>query len=444
MSARCLQNSFVPVNRLPPEVLGIIPSSLPRKRDLINAAAVCWYWRDTMLSSPNLWCDIECSGSRGPLRDHMFKKCLERSRMVPLNVRLTSVRYLPDIAPHLARFSALDMAVVTSEQLEKIGSHFSGPAPILQKLSISGAAPWTQTSLSLPPGIFGGDFSSLTTLRLMGFSSLKIPQHFPQLTRFDLKSHVYATLRTDTIMQVLERMPSLEILHIKFCPDHHPPSSKPTPRSVTLPKLREIRLSSENTGVGPPSFIPPLLSFLTLPSAEQITVGALPLAGSAILPSSFEEQLPNFTETPVVGLCADMETFTILFNGLRGSRFLFTTLCRNRHRFRREGFRGIPFLSVRKMVVTFDGVHDFELEAYFVDLLRVMERLEYLEIRGECSRLLSLWSKSLEDLQSACPSLRSLVVKKSTDSAELLERITAARRLYGAPFLEVIEVVSEG
>lgn len=96
------------------------------------------------------------------------------------------------------------------------------------------------------------------------------------------------------------------------------------------------------------------------------------------------------------------------------------------------------------MVVTFDGVHDFELEAYFVDLLRVMERLEYLEIRGECSRLLSLWSKSLEDLQSACPSLRSLVVKKSTDSAELLERITAARRLYGAPFLEVIEVVSEG
>jgi len=32
MSARYLQNSFVPVNHLPPEVLGLIPSSFLSKR----------------------------------------------------------------------------------------------------------------------------------------------------------------------------------------------------------------------------------------------------------------------------------------------------------------------------------------------------------------------------------------------------------------------------
>jgi len=445
MSARYLQNSFVPVNRLPPEVLGLIPSSLLSKCDLINATAVCRHWRNTLLSSPDLWCDIDCSGSRGPLRDHMFRECLGRSGTVPLNIRLTSVRYLPDIAPHLARFSALDIVVVVPEQLEKIASHFSQPAPILQRFNISGSAPWAQVGISIPPGLFGGDYTSLRTLRLMGFSFLKLPHHLPQLIRFDLKTHAHTALRAGAMLDALERMPLLEVLHVKFCSGHVPPSSSTSaPRLVTLPKLREVELSSFKDHAGPPLFIPPLLSALALPTVEQVTVGVLPPTGSATLPSSFEEQLPNLAETPTVDLLVDPEIFTLLFHGLRGSRILFTTHYSNRRQFRREGFRGTPFLSVKKMVVTFNMVYDVELEVYFFELLRAMERLESLEIRGWCTRVLGLWSeKSPLDQRSVCPSLRSLVVtRKSNDSISgLLTKLTMARQSHGVPLGEAVELL---
>jgi len=442
MSARYLQNRFVPVNRLPPEILGLIPSSLPSKRDLINATAVCRHWRDTLLSSPDLWCDINCSGSRGSFRDHMFRECLGRSGTVPLNIRLTSVKYLPNITPHLARFSVLEITVVAPEQLEKIASRFSQPAPILRRLNISSAPPWTQIGLSIPPGLFGGDFASLRTLRLLGFSFLKLPPHFPQLTRFDLQTHTHSALRTDAMLGALERMPLLEVLHIKFYPDHPPSSSTSAPRSVTLPKLREVELSTFEDYSGLPAFIPPLLSALTLPTVEQVIVGALPPTDGATLPSSFEEQLPNLAETATVDLCVDPEMFTLLFHGLRGSSLLFTTNYRSRRHFRREGFRGTPFLSVKKMVVTFNMGHDAELEVYFFELLRMMERLESLEIRGWCTQLFNLWStKTLKDQRSICPSLQSLVVmRRSKDSISgLLGKLATARRSHGVPLVEVVE-----
>ena len=445
MSARYLKNSFVPVNRLPPEILGLIPSSLPSKRDLINATAVCRHWRNILLSSPDLWCDVDCSGSRGPLHNHMFHECLGRSGTVPLNVRLTSVRYLPDIAPHLTRFSALEIMVVAPEQLEKIASRFSQPAPILQTLNISGAAPWIQVEFSIPPRLFGGDFTSLRTLRLLGFSFLKLPQYFPQLTRFHLKTHAHTALRTNTMLETLERMPLLEVLHVKFCPDHHPPlPPKSAPRLVTLPKLREFELSSFKDYNSPPAFIPPLLSALVLPSVEQVTVGALPLTNSATLPVSFEEQLPNLAETATVDIFMDPEIFSLSFHGLRESRLLFTTHYRNRRQFRREGFRGTPFLSVKKMVVTFDLVYDVELEVCFFELLGVVERLESLEISGWCTRLLDIWAaKSPMDQRSICPSLRSLTVKRRPNESisELLTKLVMARKSHGVPLVEAVEVL---
>ena len=445
MSARYLQNSFVPVNRLPPEVLGLIPSSFHSKRDLINATAVCRHWRNTLLSSPDLWCDIDCSGGRGPLRQYMFQECLERSRTVPLNVRLTSVRYLPDVAPHLARFSALEIELAVLGQLGKIATHFSQPAPILRRLSISAAASWDQAGLSIPSDLFGGDFASLRTLRIRGFSSLRMPQYFPHLTRFDIQAHDFTTLKTDAMLEVLERMPSLEVLHVKFCPAHYPPPlPMSTLRSVTLPRLREVRLVSlENMDPFLPPFIPPILSALTLPSAEQITIGMLPPMDSLALPSSFEKQLPNFAETAFVDICIGLESFNILFHGQRGSKLLFTTHWITQPQFWREGFRGTPFLSVQKMVVTFKRPSN-PLDKYLFDLLRAMERLECLEMRGKYVWALRHWS-ALEEQRFICPVLQNLVVvKQPNDSIPgLLTKLVMARESHGVPLVKAVEVASD-
>ena len=63
-----LSEQFAPVSRLPPQVLGLTPLSLRSKRDLVNATAVCRYRHNTLLSS---------SGSRSPLREHIFRGFLD-------------------------------------------------------------------------------------------------------------------------------------------------------------------------------------------------------------------------------------------------------------------------------------------------------------------------------------------------------------------------------
>ena len=59
---RFVLNGFAPINRrLPPEVLGIIPSFLVRDRDRIIATHVCRHWRNAFLSTPSLWNRISSS-----------------------------------------------------------------------------------------------------------------------------------------------------------------------------------------------------------------------------------------------------------------------------------------------------------------------------------------------------------------------------------------------
>ena len=93
---------------------------------------------------------------------------------VPISIFLV-LSIVPEVGDHSATicsgsasdglvFSVLEITVVAPEQLEKIASRFSQPAPILRKFNISNAPPWTQIGLSIPPGLFGGDFASLRTL----------------------------------------------------------------------------------------------------------------------------------------------------------------------------------------------------------------------------------------------------------------------------------------
>jgi hypothetical protein len=199
----------------------------------------------------------------------------------------------------------------------------------------------------------------------------------------------------------------------------------------------------------PPVFIPPLLSALILPSVEQITIGMLPPVGSVPLPGSFEERLPNLVETEMVDIYVGPLVFSLSFHGLRESRLLFTTDCGPQHPFQREAFCGTPFLS-KKTVVTFDvnDTHGADPEKYFFELLQTMERLEHLEVRGQCTRLLTLWAdgKYLMDRRFVCPSLQSLAVtNKSDDSvSELLAKLMAVRRSCGIRLFEAVEVVSDG
>ena len=68
---RLMKNAFVPINRIPYEVLSIIPDywagedtenefKYPTDKDLITLTHVCHDWRELFISRPSLWTRLDC------------------------------------------------------------------------------------------------------------------------------------------------------------------------------------------------------------------------------------------------------------------------------------------------------------------------------------------------------------------------------------------------
>ena len=59
---RSIKNSFASINRIPPEVLSLVPGCYVKDRagqDLIKLTHVCSGWRNTFISCPPLWTQLD-------------------------------------------------------------------------------------------------------------------------------------------------------------------------------------------------------------------------------------------------------------------------------------------------------------------------------------------------------------------------------------------------
>ena len=159
--ARTWENSFTPINRIPPEILSIIPDFLDTRSGVIPLTHVCRAWREIFVSRPSLWTDFDCTDAE------KTRVYLERSKSSPIDLwldrkgPLSPYDPLHQIIPHAAgRLKSLHIDA-TSKCLDFIGAHLSRPAPLLKKLSICG-----DHDPVLPPTLFNGNLSSLRKLHL--------------------------------------------------------------------------------------------------------------------------------------------------------------------------------------------------------------------------------------------------------------------------------------
>ena len=81
---RFAKNSFAPINRIPPEVLSLIPdcndSTHAADRELIRLTHVCRGWRDTFISRSSLWTKLDFPSVE---KTRMY---IQRSKSSPLKV----------------------------------------------------------------------------------------------------------------------------------------------------------------------------------------------------------------------------------------------------------------------------------------------------------------------------------------------------------------------
>ena len=52
---RSIKNTFAFINRVPPEVLSLIPDHFETDQELINLTHVCRGWREIFISRASLW-----------------------------------------------------------------------------------------------------------------------------------------------------------------------------------------------------------------------------------------------------------------------------------------------------------------------------------------------------------------------------------------------------
>ena len=235
---RSIKNTFAPINRIPSEVLSLIPDHYKRDKEeeLIALTHVCRDWREIFISRASLWAFLNCTS---------FDKTntyIQRSKGSPLEISLVTRPRTPRhealslIHPLIDRFKALTLSG-SSHDILKVTQHFCSSAPLLEKLDIK---VHRAGHVAIKSTIFGGNLSSLRELRLYKVFT-KLPwRNMANLTTFDFRHVPGDKISATQLLDFLEHAPLLR--EIKLMDSLPRSSNVPAKRMVSLRHLRLLRI----------------------------------------------------------------------------------------------------------------------------------------------------------------------------------------------------------
>ena len=300
---RSLKNLTAPVNRIPPEVLSLIPDYSDygqAHQDLIALTHVCRRWRDILISRPSLWTLLEF------LDVDRTRTYIERSRTSPLDIFLEQEygrTYLDDafslVIPHVNWVKILQ---ICTDFLPDALQHFRCRTPLLESLHIEIIDPHSPVLDSM---LFNGDLSSLRALSLYRVTTLLPWNNLANLTFLYLES---CTSRDDFATRLLDLFDSAPLLEKLTLINSTPKSSGVPPRRmVPPPRLRKFIITARPA----PSII---LNHLFIPTGASLT-----------LEFSFRGGEPPFfgylqNTSPNLGNLAHITTVNLCFGDLKCAR----------------------------------------------------------------------------------------------------------------------------
>ncbi|KAM5538598.1 hypothetical protein V8D89_007627 [Ganoderma adspersum] len=226
-------NSQVPVNRLHPELLGMVFEYLRQGtrvvdpdesldqivfdpyKSLIYAMTVCHKWYIVALEKASLWTDVDYSrGTAGPT-------CLlQRSGTAPIHLRVILEGSPRDMAPfpeivrtNAPRLRHLDVCMTGADTMQAIEELLENDMPLLQSLKLADEY-YHRNAISRKAL---GRFPSLRGMMLMGFFWLPPPEAglFTKLTHLHIS--MLSDLPVASITALLAATPALEVLELHEC-----------------------------------------------------------------------------------------------------------------------------------------------------------------------------------------------------------------------------------
>ena len=251
---------------------------------------VCQAWREVLTSRCSLWTNLHCKDA------DKTRVYLERSKLSPINISLNAAYALYGLSsanpfvqaiPHaFGRLRSLSVKAAP-ENLQRITSHLSHRAPLLQELSIHGGYHCQQYPNTLPPTLFDGDFSSLHKLCLE-YVRTELPwRNMANLTSFTMAYTLSDQAPIARLLDFFESVPQLREVELCFTTI---PGAQPG-RLVSLACLKKMAIFGGRSSV--------LLDHLLIPAgAKLITQGdSFDPQIEDHLPMSLDnlQNLPNFT-----------------------------------------------------------------------------------------------------------------------------------------------------
>ena len=316
---RSVKNTLAPINKIPPEVLSLIPNHWQCSdgdEDLIALTHVCHSWRELFTSCPLLWTRMDCTNV------DKTKIYIERSKSSPLEIHLerSNDRSYREAALVLAATHVGRLRTISAEgDLTRIRTvlvkHFPCPVPSLKTLNIKHFRSYG-TPPTLPNELFNGVFSSLHELCLWGGVTPLPWRGLPNLTTFSLSCVPGDKISITQLLDFLESAPHLR--HITFFKSIPDSSNAPAKRLVSLPYLNDLCIVAQ-----PAHSI--LLNHLSIPVGASLTL-KLTLEDNqspilSHLPKSLNN-LNNISHITAINLCFSLGQRSVRLNGPSGELYI--------------------------------------------------------------------------------------------------------------------------
>lgn len=199
------RNSFVQINRIPLDVLSLIPSHLHFAQDRLKATHVCRHWRRTFLRHATLWSQLFLS--RGEACISTFLKRAKGSTLQVFAIHDRSGEMMALLSPYIQQIGSLHFMFRPWTEIQRFSDDNSGPLPFLRTLEININDTWTSGH---SPPLFRG----AVNVERFVFRSEKpsFLNHFvfPNLTTLELSANpASAGLRASDVLDFLQASPML-------------------------------------------------------------------------------------------------------------------------------------------------------------------------------------------------------------------------------------------
>ena len=264
------RNSFVPINRVPLDILSLIPTYLSDQEDRFHASFVCRHWRRTFLQRAELWSQLVLSKGR-VYTETLLGRARGSALDVVLDLNLPTKR-MALVSPHTRQIRSLSLSNYGWERVQKFSEAVSGPLPLLHTLKIISTVEDRPVRLDTGAPPCPTFFNSAVNLRTFYYhSSSSRSQYlrcflFPNITSFDFSAETFEELPASQLLDFLEASPVLQTVRMRIAGGMLF-DGIPQERVVVLPRVETFTLC---IGEGNPYYR--LAAHVSCPSAKRTSL----------------------------------------------------------------------------------------------------------------------------------------------------------------------------